>query len=161
MAYYKVHLPGFHTLAEVHANIAENRKQYMAIPWRDRKAIVNLFRSLEAAADVCNAEHQRSATEIAEITAVDMNLPNPAHTNDYFLKKHWIADETVEITLPEKTRVFLVYSKQHPTLLSEKSHISVVTMHTNGHVGSAFIETQTSNEGWALEIRDRLAALLR
>lgn len=128
----------------------QERQARTIIPWQDDKAIVNLYEAVFAASKLDG--DTRFNNWIKLVTGVDR-----ARQNGYCFEGEFVRNQTVEIQ--KGKRVFLVAattgSRKHQT-----TAYHVVVMDETGMLHGTDIETDNSDAGWALRIRDKVAELL-
>lgn len=127
------------------------RLERMALVWNGDSFVGSLFEAIFAASAL--VRDSRFKTWIKEVQKVDKT-----QENGYSFVGPWISEGTVEITDRAKRRVYLVAS----TTGSRRNQTTeyVVVEMVGGTLYRTTIETTSSSPGWALRIRDQIAALV-
>lgn len=120
------------------------------IEWNaEGRAILNLYERIALVAGI--EFDSRFANWIKRVTSV-----NAAPNNGYMFEGDWVKDETIE--LGNADALYLVAGK-HGSRKNQTTEYRVVILR-NGRLETTDIAANNEDRGWALLIRDRIAALL-
>lgn len=127
------------------------RQSLLNIEWReDNTAIHNLHDAVFAVSGL--EKDRRFCSWIKHIRAVEMTLKN-----GYCFQGEWINDQTMIVK--REPAVFLAAAVSGSRKYNNK-HYVVVVMTAEGKLQKTEIATDDTDRGWALRIREQVAALL-
>ncbi len=134
--------------------LSEESRARAIIPWNESgKAIVNLYAAIFACSGFIRDGRDGFAAWVKQIDHID-----PSQPNGYSIVGSWVNDRTIEIEKGHKM-VFLV-ANQTGSRKHSMTDYMVVYLDIDGFLIRADIQTDDSDRGWALRIRDQIADLL-